>query len=140
MICLNQCTFVSSSVVVHCDILPCAILGVRSGLVPCGFPTNILAAFGIPPPRNTCPFRLILFGSVTRVLFELVHRLIELYSMIVVLSLSEIVLALPHVEPVLNKSKYPALYCFQSECPLVHITVHFNIAGNKRLQEDQRCP
>lgn len=104
---LNQCTFVSISVVVHCDILPCVILGVRSGLVPCGFPTNILTAFVIlpplPPTCDTCPFRLILLGSVTRVLFELVHRLIELYGMIVGISLSEIVLALPHVEPVLNK-------------------------------------
>lgn len=105
MIYLNQCTFVYSSVV-HCDILPCVILGVRSGLVPCGFPTNILAAFVIlpsPSPCDTCPFHLILLGSFTRVLFELVHRLIELYGVIVGLSLSEIVLAMPHVEPFLNK-------------------------------------
>jgi len=106
---LNHYTSVSSSVVVHSDILLCVILGVRSGLVPCGFPTNILAAFAIlthpppPPPCDTRPFHLILLGSITRALFELVHRLIELYGMIVGLSLSEIVLALPHVEPVLNK-------------------------------------
>jgi hypothetical protein len=35
--------------VVHFDILPCVILGVRSGLIPCGFSTNILATFVIFP-------------------------------------------------------------------------------------------
>lgn len=56
-----------------------------------------------PLTGDTCLFRLILLGSATRVLFELVYRLTELYGMIVGLSVSEIVIALPHVEPVLNK-------------------------------------
>ena len=68
-----------------------------------GFSPNILAAYVIFPTYSTCPFHLILLGSVTSVLFELVHRLIELYGIIVGLSVSEIVLALPHVEPVVNK-------------------------------------
>jgi hypothetical protein len=53
--------------------------------------------------RLLFPSRLILLGSFTSVLFQLIHTLIELYGIILGLSVSEIILALPHVEHVGNK-------------------------------------